>query len=104
MNEASRVFEFTSAIFGALNLEKEESKVVYDEDASTGSKTYSLASVLAVITAGAWLVLIPSAHSISRYYLVCAAHFLLTLGGFTGERGWEKLVAVEDWISTKLNN
>ncbi|KAJ7828542.1 hypothetical protein B0H14DRAFT_2811717, partial [Mycena olivaceomarginata] len=39
-------------------------------------QTYSLASVSAVVIA------------------VCAAHFLLTVGGFTGEKGYEKLIAV----------
>ncbi|KAJ7145256.1 hypothetical protein C8R46DRAFT_1131126 [Mycena filopes] len=83
MEEASRVFEFTGAIFKEINLEKEESKVVFDAE-EPAPRTYSLASVAAVVIA------------------VCLAHFLLTVGGFTGERGYEKLVAAEEWFSAKL--
>jgi heme oxygenase len=82
MEEASRVFEFTGEIFKAVNLEKEESKVVYDGDADAQApRMYSIASVSAVVIA------------------VCVAHFFLTVGGFTGERGYEKLMAVEEWLS-----
>lgn len=80
MEEASRVFEFTGGIFTVVNLEKP--KVVYDPEAP---KTYSIASVSAVVVA------------------ICIAHFLLTVGGFTGERGYDKLVAVEEWLSGKLS-
>ncbi|KAJ7078649.1 hypothetical protein C8R44DRAFT_836674 [Mycena epipterygia] len=80
MLEASRVFEYTGAIFKAVNLEKP--KVVFDQEAP---KMYSLASVSAVILA------------------VCVAHFLLTIGGFTGEKGYDKLIAAEEWLSAKLS-
>ncbi|KAJ7673552.1 hypothetical protein B0H17DRAFT_1208371 [Mycena rosella] len=85
MHEASRVFEYTGAIFKAVNLEKdpEESKVVFDSTPEV--KTYSIASVTAVIIA------------------VCVAHFLLTIGGFTGEKGYDKLIAAEEWLSAKLS-
>ncbi|KAJ6504580.1 hypothetical protein C8R47DRAFT_1102804 [Mycena vitilis] len=81
MDEASRVFEFTGDIFKAINLEK--SKVVFDADPQE-PRSYSLASVTAVVLA------------------VCAAHFLLTVGGFTGEKGYEKLIAAEEWLHAKL--
>ncbi|KAJ7079761.1 hypothetical protein B0H15DRAFT_913842 [Mycena belliarum] len=81
MTEASRVFEFTGEIFKAVDIDKEPSKVVYDPQAP---KMYSIATVSAVVIA------------------VCVAHFLLTVGGFTGEKGYEKLVAVEEWLSGKL--
>ncbi|KAF7348317.1 hypothetical protein MSAN_01785500 [Mycena sanguinolenta] len=81
MEEASRVFEFTGEIFKAVNLEKEKSRVVYDSDADAQApRMYSIASVSAVVIA------------------VCVAHFVLTVGGFTGERGYEKLIAVEEWL------
>ncbi|KAJ7625285.1 hypothetical protein DFH06DRAFT_1104027 [Mycena polygramma] len=81
MDEASRVFEFTGDIFKAINLEKP--KVVFDADPQE-PRMYSLASVTAVVLA------------------VCAAHFLLTVGGFTGEKGYEKLIAAEEWLHAKL--
>ncbi|KAJ6585310.1 hypothetical protein B0H19DRAFT_927679 [Mycena capillaripes] len=83
MEEASRVFEYTGTIFQAINLEKQESKVVYED--TQAPRTYSLASVSAVVIA------------------VCLAHFLLTVGGFTGEKGYEKLIAAEEWLSSKLS-
>ncbi|KAF8139180.1 hypothetical protein K438DRAFT_1880397 [Mycena galopus ATCC 62051] len=82
MEEASRVFEFTGEIFKAVNLEKP--KVVFDADPQA-PRMYSIASVSAVVVA------------------VCVAHFLLTVGGFTGEKGYDKLVAVEEWLSQKLS-
>ncbi|KAJ7735602.1 hypothetical protein B0H14DRAFT_2994521 [Mycena olivaceomarginata] len=82
VEEASRVFEFTGEIFKAVDVEKRPSKVVYDPDAP---RTSSLASVSAVVIA------------------VCAARFLLTVGGFTGEKGYEKLIAVEEWFFGKLS-
>ncbi|KAJ6530379.1 hypothetical protein DFH09DRAFT_994523 [Mycena vulgaris] len=83
MLEASRVFEYTGAIFKALNLEKQESKVVFED--VQAPKMYSIASVTAVV------------------FAVCIAHFLLTVGGFTGEKGYDKLIAVEEWLSGKLS-
>ena len=32
-------------------------------------------------------------------FAVCLGHFLLVVGGFTGNRGYEKLLAVEQWLS-----
>ncbi|KAJ7867974.1 hypothetical protein B0H13DRAFT_2064844 [Mycena leptocephala] len=84
MDEASRVFEYTGEIFKVINLEKQESKVVYEDPQAT--KTYSIATVTAVVLA------------------VCLAHFLLTVGGFTGEKGYDKLVAAEEWLSRKLSS
>ncbi|KAJ7486166.1 hypothetical protein B0H11DRAFT_2017214 [Mycena galericulata] len=84
MNEASRVFEYTGAIFKAVNLQPQESKVIFEDEAAA-PRTYSLASVSAVILA------------------ICVAHFLLTVGGFTGEKGYAKLTAVEDWLTGKLS-
>ncbi|KAJ7213844.1 hypothetical protein GGX14DRAFT_444245 [Mycena pura] len=78
MEEASRVFDFTGGIFEAVNLNKDTSKVVFEkQDQPT---MYSLANVVAVILS------------------ICFAHFLLTVGGFTGERGYDKLVAFEEWL------
>ncbi|KAJ7833687.1 hypothetical protein B0H14DRAFT_3710349 [Mycena olivaceomarginata] len=79
MDEASRVFEFTSEIFKAVNIETANPKVVYDADPRAPRMYFS--SVLAIVIA------------------VCVAHFLLTVGGFTGEKGYDKLVAVKGWLS-----
>ncbi|KAF5380645.1 hypothetical protein D9757_007066 [Collybiopsis confluens] len=52
------------------------------EQSSPGPASYSVASVAAVILAGS------------------IAHLLLTWGGFTGQKGWDKLMIVEDWIAS----
>ncbi|KAJ7726560.1 hypothetical protein DFH07DRAFT_1000752 [Mycena maculata] len=57
MNEASRVFEYTGAIFKEVSLEPQESKVLLD---ANKPRTFFLASVIAVILA------------------VCIGHLLLT--------------------------
>jgi len=59
--------------------EKDLAKVVYD-GAGSGEKTYQLSSVLAVIAA------------------MSLAHFILVVGGFTGDRGYAKLEAVRNWF------
>ncbi|KAJ7643893.1 hypothetical protein FB45DRAFT_896370 [Roridomyces roridus] len=81
MLEASRVFELTGTIFSAVRL---ESKVVYDADKDASApRTFSIASVSAVVLA------------------ICVGHFALTVGGFTGERGYDKLIAMEEWLLGK---
>ncbi|KAK7048632.1 hypothetical protein R3P38DRAFT_2870549 [Favolaschia claudopus] len=83
LEEAVRIFDFTRDIFRAVNLEKP--KVVYTGDQDPNApRSYSIASVSAVVLA------------------VCIAHFALTVGGFTGEKGYEKLIAVEEWLSGRF--
>ncbi|MCQ6264002.1 biliverdin-producing heme oxygenase [Alcanivorax sp. MM125-6] len=45
-------------------------------------KTYPVASVVAFIAAA------------------CLAHFILVVGGFTGDKGYQKLVAITGWLSS----
>ncbi|KAL0960747.1 hypothetical protein HGRIS_005771 [Hohenbuehelia grisea] len=45
-------------------------------------KTYPLATVVSVIAA------------------ICLAHFLLVVGGFTGDKGYAKLLAFEQWVGS----
>ena len=60
-----------------------ESKVVYDADTKpAATRMLPLSSVLAFILA------------------LCASHFLLVLGGFTGIKGYAKLEAVFGWITS----
>ncbi|KAF7314595.1 hypothetical protein MKEN_00933000 [Mycena kentingensis (nom. inval.)] len=85
MEEASRVFGFAGTIFKEVDKHREEAKdaprLVYDNSEANGPKTYPLSSIIAVLMA------------------VCIAHFALTVFGFTGERGYEKLVMVEEWLA-----
>ncbi|TFK24927.1 heme oxygenase-like protein [Coprinopsis marcescibilis] len=58
-----------------------ESRVVYDGTKAESAGSYSISSVLAVIVA------------------MCAAHFVLVVGGFTGNAGYQKLIAFEEWVA-----
>lgn len=57
-------------------------KVIYD--ASKSNKTYAMSSVLAFILA------------------LCLSHFVLVVGGFTGDKGYSKLEGVLQWFSNHL--
>lgn len=57
-------------------------KVIYD--ATQSNKTYSMSSVLAFILA------------------LCLSHFVLVVGGFTGDKGYSKLEAVLQWFTNLL--
>ena len=39
-----------------------------------------------------------TAGVISFILAMCLAHFVLVVGGFTGSRGWEKYVAVREYL------
>jgi heme oxygenase (biliverdin-producing, ferredoxin) len=85
VDEASLAFVYASEIFDDLREptkpKEEESKVVYETPAST-EKGYNVGSFVAVLGA------------------VCIAHFALVVGGFTGSRGYEKLLLTEDWFAS----
>ncbi|KAG6915626.1 hypothetical protein DXG01_010665 [Tephrocybe rancida] len=83
VNEANIAFELNTAVFTAINTDVEESKeipIIVEQPSQ--EKTYPISQVIAVVAA------------------VCLAHFVLVTGGFTGDRGFEKLVAVQQWFST----
>ncbi|KAF8895607.1 hypothetical protein BD779DRAFT_1500478 [Infundibulicybe gibba] len=64
---------------------EKEKETVLDEPSSPSSileKTYPISTVAAVIAA------------------VCLGHFILVVGGFTGDRGYQKLLALEQWLRT----
>ncbi|KAK7028849.1 hypothetical protein VNI00_014862 [Paramarasmius palmivorus] len=88
--EANRVFHLNGGLFNAMlevedpeqekALTSDEPPVFITPPSRSEGKGYSVASVAAVIAA------------------VSVAHFALTVGGFTGERGYSKLVIVEGWL------
>ncbi|KAF8644658.1 hypothetical protein AX16_008318 [Volvariella volvacea WC 439] len=86
--ETTRAFELNTELFKCIRIPEEQDKKVEDaekpividlEQPSTES-TYSIASFAALITA------------------VCLAHFILVVGGFTGQSGYQKLLAFEEWF------
>ncbi|ESK90518.1 heme oxygenase [Moniliophthora roreri MCA 2997] len=89
--EANRVFHLNGGLFNAMLqseldqdklLKSEEPPILITPPARSGDKGYSVASVAAIIAA------------------VSVAHFALTVGGFTGDRGYDKLVTVEQWLDS----
>jgi heme oxygenase len=82
--EAALAFELNAGLLTILDAEapledvKEPVEIVLE--APSVESTYSISSVLAVITA------------------VCLAHFIIVVGGFSGTKGYEKLQAAEQWV------
>lgn len=100
--EANRAFDLSSEVFETLTVSSPPSQptpestqiapptptqltpksgqVLFVHQPEVKGKTYPIASVIAVITA------------------LCLAHLALTLGGFTGQKGFAKLLQVEEWV------
>lgn len=101
MEEANHVFDLNRGVFQTIDVPvkkaKEESRVV-----AVGSDegTYSVSSVATVILAGEspfWCY-----STLLTLFLVGLGHFLLTVGGFTGQRGWSKLTGFYDFMDNAL--
>jgi len=89
--EANTAFDLNAALFSTIRTgssdgadASEESKAgeIPDiiERTSPLQKTYPISQVVAVIAA------------------VCLAHFILVTGGLLGDKGYQKLLAVENWF------
>ncbi|KAF8158195.1 hypothetical protein B0H34DRAFT_707805 [Crassisporium funariophilum] len=83
-DEANKAFIYNSDLFKVLDLEhhednqKELSEI--QPQVTLPEATYPLSQIAAVIAA------------------VCLAHFLLVVGGFTGNPGYQKFLALEQWL------
>ncbi|KAJ3782981.1 hypothetical protein GGU11DRAFT_560502 [Lentinula aff. detonsa] len=80
MSGDSDTEEIQSPAVASNSTQSREIPVLIEQNSSQ-SVGYSVASVAAVILAGS------------------IAHLFLTWGGFTGQKGWDKLIAVEDWVA-----
>ncbi|KAJ4482355.1 hypothetical protein J3R30DRAFT_2160458 [Lentinula aciculospora] len=80
MSSDSKIEEIQSPAVARNSTESREIPILIEQNSSQSSG-FSVASVAAVILAGS------------------IAHLCLTWGGFTGQKGWDKLVAVEEWIA-----
>ncbi|KAJ3509156.1 hypothetical protein NLJ89_g5369 [Agrocybe chaxingu] len=81
VEEASRAFVLNTGLFSLVGDEAAEDKEEAKAEASKPSETaYPVSQVVAIIAA------------------VCVAHFALVVGGFTGNAGYQKLLAVEGWL------
>jgi len=75
--EANTVFNLNSGLLSILELEPEESKDDIQAQHPTAGRTFPVSQVAAIITA------------------VCLAHFIIVVGGFTSDKGYTKLLAIE---------
>ncbi|KAK0464244.1 heme oxygenase 1 [Desarmillaria tabescens] len=84
--EAKTVFALNNGIFASIQpaAKKSSSKDLLApvKQGSVGEQSFPLSTVMSVVAA------------------VCIAHFILVVGGFMGEEGYAKLMAVEDWIAS----
>jgi len=91
LDEANKAFDLNTALFTTIKtdalenseaaMEKSKELPIVTEHGPQ-EKTYPISQVIAVVAA------------------VCLAHFILVIGGFTGDRGYQKLLALEYWFST----
>lgn len=79
IEEANTAFALNANLFTSIT---GNSRVAVTHDATDVNKGYTLSQVVSVILA------------------VCIAHFLLVVGGFTGSRGYQKLIELEHWFTT----
>lgn len=89
VSEASTAFRLNAGLFEELAIisideaestpPKEAPTVVFESTEKESG--YAISSVVSVLAA------------------VCIAHFVLVVGGFTGNSGYQKLVGVEEWFS-----
>ncbi|KAF8903101.1 hypothetical protein CPB84DRAFT_799760 [Gymnopilus junonius] len=88
LEEASLAFKLNEGLFDLLELhldDKNRENLISPYQALE-EKSFSLGSVVAVIAA------------------VCLSHFILVVGGFTGDSGYQKLLAVEQWLANLWNS
>ena len=114
INEACAAFELNTGLFEVIETlvaehtrpspEPESSRgeglvleVPFEIEGPQSRREYSVASVAAFIAAGTLL----QVQSVYQLKLVsaCLAHFIIIVGGFTGARGYQKLLNLEHWIS-----
>ncbi|KAG5337977.1 hypothetical protein C0989_008499 [Termitomyces sp. Mn162] len=83
VREANTAFDLNTGLFSAINAElaEEPKEISIVIEQPSEEKTFSLSQIISVIAA------------------VCLAHFVLITGGFTGDRGYQKLLAVQQWFS-----
>ncbi|THV03008.1 hypothetical protein K435DRAFT_836069 [Dendrothele bispora CBS 962.96] len=89
VDEASLSFRLNARLFAAISQSEPEPS----EEVMTKEQLAALVNPLAPEQSG---------YSVQSVVVLIVAvsigHFLLTVGGFTGQRGWIKLMALEEWL------
>ncbi|KAG5638674.1 hypothetical protein H0H81_011054 [Sphagnurus paluster] len=91
VSEANNAFDLNTDLFNSINVDSIDTEIVEKPKPSEPvviefpppeEKTYSTTQVISVIAA------------------VCLAHFILVVGGFTGDKGYQKWLQIEQWFAT----
>ncbi|KAF6755793.1 heme oxygenase 1 [Ephemerocybe angulata] len=81
VEEASNAFRLNMGLFSSIRNEPAATNKGGGGRKQSGTEaSWPLASVAAFIAAA------------------CLAHFIIVVGGFTGNRGYEKLLAIDEWV------
>ncbi|KAG6829510.1 hypothetical protein H0H92_004312 [Tricholoma furcatifolium] len=91
VSEANTAFELNTGLFTAINtdLEEESKEIPIQIEQPSQERTFSASQVIAVIAAG--MVFLASG--------LCLSHFIIVTCGLTGDRGFQKLLALQQWFS-----
>ncbi|KDR82583.1 hypothetical protein GALMADRAFT_220567 [Galerina marginata CBS 339.88] len=87
LEEANMAFRLNADLFDLLDLDDEEAteeaNPILQKRQTQVQSAYPLAQIAAVIAA------------------VCLSHFVLVVGGFTGDKGYQKLLVFEQWLANQ---
>ncbi len=106
VDEALLAFRLSAGLFDLLDettLETTDSLIIGGVSKSLQGLTFPLSQVIVFIAAGASSCPLPVSFlvSMSTFGLaVCLSHFILVVGGFTGDSGYQKWIALQHWITT----
>lgn len=98
VGEAKVAFELNSDLLTILELAPEEAEDDVQIPDHKAERTFPISQVAAVIAAGMFLFLFfkaPFDQIMTLKFLACLAHFIIVVGGLTGDKGYTKLLAVK---------
>ncbi|KAF5315353.1 hypothetical protein D9619_007138 [Psilocybe cf. subviscida] len=90
VEEARTAFVLNAGLFTVLDFEEPSEGIKGDlqvnqlDETSLSEKSFSLSSVIAFTAA------------------LCLAHFVIVVGGLSGDKGYQKLLALEQWARTLI--
>lgn len=100
LREANTAFNLNTDLFTTIRSTSEEAtkEIPVVIEHGPPEKTYPMAQVIAVVGAGGYNI-IQSTVVLNHIRAVCLAHLILVVGGFTGNSGYQKLLALEAWFT-----
>jgi hypothetical protein len=95
VGEAKFAFELNSDLLTILELEPEEAKDDVQIPDHKAERTFPISQVAAVIAAGKFFKTPLDQIIMTLKFLACLAHFIIVVGGLTGDKGYTKFLAVQ---------